>query len=106
MQESPLHKARNAGASNWSPSFLPAGSPFGHEPSSGRGQETDTDDPAVYIDAVEKLDKLPAYLKKLQRRVFEAETAKNTTEIKLREYEEHIRALQIENEHLKARRAF
>lgn len=69
-------------------------------------QETDADDPAVYLNAVRKLDELPAYLKKLQRRVFEAETARKAAELKLREYEERIRALQIENGHFKARQSF
>jgi hypothetical protein len=55
---------------------------------------------------VKKLDELPGYLRKLQRRVLEAEAAKKAAEIKLREYEERIRALQMENEHLKARQAF
>lgn len=55
---------------------------------------------------MKKLDELPAYLKKLQRRVLEAETAKKETEIKLQGYEERIRALEMENERLKARQAF
>ena len=101
MQESPLHKARDTSVSNWSPSSL-----LEHQPSFGQSQEAVTDDPDIYIGAVEKLGELPAYLTKLQRRVSEAESAKKTAEIKLREYEEHIKALQIENERLKARQAF
>jgi len=100
MQESSIHKARDTTAPTWSPSSLPDDqSPF------GLSQESDIDDPAVYISAVRKLDELPLYLKKLQRRVFEAETGKKAAELKLREYEERIRTLQIENEHLKARNA-
>jgi len=96
--ESPLHKARDASVFNWSPS-----SPFDYQSLGGRSQETDTDNPSIYIDAVEKLDDLPAYLRKLQGRVFEAESAKKTAEVELREYKECMRALQMENERLKAR---
>jgi hypothetical protein len=81
-----LVTTRCANASSWSPSSL-----FDYQSSFGLSQETDADDPAVYIDAVKKLDELPAYLKKLQRQVFEAETAKEAAELKLREYEERIR---------------
>jgi len=96
--ESPLHEARDARVSNWS-------SLLDHQSSGGRSRETDTDDPAIYIDAVEKLDDLPAYLNKLQGRVSEAESAKKTAEAKVQEYEERMRDLQMENDRLKASRA-
>jgi len=104
MQESPTSKARDsvrASASSWSPSSL-----LDYQSPVRPSQETDNDDPAVYVNAVKKLDGLPAYINQLQKRVFEAETAKNAAELKLREYEEHSRALQMENEHLNARQGF
>ena len=100
MQESPTHKARDiacATASTWSPSSL-----LDCQSSSGPTQETNANHPSVDIDAVERLDDLSVYLKKLQRRVIDAETAKKLTELQLREYEERIKALQMEVEHLKA----
>jgi len=101
MQESPTHKARDIACASASPRSL-----LDYQSSSGPSQETDADHLSVYIDAVEKLDDLPVYLKKLQRRVVDAETAKKLTELQLREYEERIRALQMENEHLKAHQGF
>lgn len=104
MQETPTHKARDivcASASSWSPSSL-----LGYQSSVRLSQETDTDDAPVFINAVKTLGELPAFLEKLQRQVVEAETAKKSAELKLTEYEERIRALQIENEHLKARQGF
>jgi len=92
--ESPLHKARDTSVPSRSPF-----SPLDHQSSGGRGQESDTDDPSIYIDAVKKLDALPAYLNKLQ-------DAKKTAEAELREYKEGMRALQMENERLKARQPF
>jgi uncharacterized small protein (DUF1192 family) len=105
MQESPTNKARDiacASATSWSPSSLLVD----HQSSSGLSQETDADYVSTCINAVRKLDELPSYLKKLQRRVTEAETAKKLAELEVREYEERIRALQMENEHLKARQGF
>ena len=101
MQESPIHKARDTSASTWSPTLL-----LDHQSPFGQRQETDADDPAAYINAVRKLEELPAYLKKLQRRVFEVEAAKKAMELKLRESEGRIRVLQTENEYLKVRQTF
>ena len=104
MQKTPIHRARDeicASASSWSPSSL-----LDYQSSFGLDQETDTGDPTALIDAVKKLGELPAYLEKLQRQVIEAEAAKKSAELKLREYEGRIRALQRENEHLKARQGF
>lgn len=104
MQETPIHKARDvicASASSWSPSSL-----LDYQSSFGLGQEVDTDDPTALIDAVKTLGELPAYLEKLQRQVAEAETAKKSAELKLQEYEGRIRALQTENENLKAHQGF
>lgn len=104
MQETPIYKGRDvisASASSWSPSSL-----LDYQSSFGPGQETDTDDTTTLIDAAKKLGELPAYLEKLQRQMVEAEAAKKSAELKLREYEGRIRALQMENEHLKARQGF
>lgn len=101
MQESPTQNAHDiecASASSWSPSSLLND----HSPS-GLSLETDADDLAVYINAMKKLEELPVYLRKLQGQVIEAQAAKKLAERKLRESEEHNRALQMENEHLKAR---
>jgi len=102
--ETPIYKGSDvisASASSWSP-----GSLLDYQSTFGLGQETDTDDPTALIDAVKKLGELPAYLEKLQRQVVEAEAAKKSAELTLREYEGRIRALQMENEHLKARQGF
>ena len=101
MQETPTHKGRDivcASASSWSP-----GSLLGYQSSFKPSQESGTDDADVFVNAVRMLGGLPALLEKLQRQVVEAETAKKSAELKLKEYEERIRALQRENEYLKAR---
>jgi hypothetical protein len=103
-QENHIQKARDDLGTN--PFTWGSNSLLDHQSSFGPSQESDADDPAAYIDAVKKLDELPAHLKRLQRRVFEAETARRSTELKLRECEERIRVLQIENELLKTRQAF
>src|SRR5258706_12057247 len=104
MQETPTHKARDivcASASSWSP-----GSLLDYQSSFRLSQGTDTDDATVFINAARELGELPAFLKMLQRQMVEAETAKKSAELKLTEYEKRIRALQMENEHLKARQGF